>query len=51
MGQGPTLLSMADDHTQKCSGVVENLQILASQFKERVDMIVADIGSDGGGYW
>ena len=45
-GQGPTLLSMADDHTQKCSGVVENLQILAGQFKERVDMIVADIGSD-----
>ena len=45
-GQGPILLSMADDHTQKCSGVVENLQILAGQFKERVDMIVADIGSD-----
>jgi hypothetical protein len=45
-GQGPTLLSMADDHTQKCSGVVENLQILAGQFKKRVDMIVADIGSD-----
>jgi ribonuclease HI len=45
-GQGPTLLSMADDHTQKCSGVVQNLQILAGQFKERVDMIVADIGSD-----
>ena len=45
-GQGPTLVSMADDHTQKCNGVVENLQILAGQFKERVDMIVADIGSD-----
>jgi hypothetical protein len=37
---------MADDHTQKCSCVVENLQILAGQFKKRVDMIVADIGSD-----
>ena len=45
-GQGPALLSMADDHTQKCSGIVENLQILAGQYKERVDMIVADIGSD-----
>jgi hypothetical protein len=31
-GQGPTLLSMTDDHTQKCSSVVENLQILAGQF-------------------
>jgi hypothetical protein len=28
-GQGPALLSMADDHTQKCSCVVEDLQILA----------------------
>ena len=28
---------MADDHTRKYSGVVENLQILAGQFKERVD--------------
>ena len=37
---------MADYHTRKCSGVVENLQILAGQFKERVDIIVADIGSD-----
>ena len=45
-GRGPTLLSMADDHTQKCMGIAENLQILAGQFKERVDMIVADIGSD-----
>ena len=45
-GQGPALLSMGDDHTQKCSGIVENLQILSGQYKERVDMIVADIGSD-----
>ena len=35
--QGPALLSLADDNTRKCSGVVENLQILAGQFKERVD--------------
>jgi hypothetical protein len=34
---------MFDHHTQKCSGVVENLQILAGQFKKRVDMIVADM--------
>jgi hypothetical protein len=44
--QGPTFLSMADDHTQKCICVVENLQILAGQFKKRVDMIVSDISSD-----
>ena len=35
--QGPALLSLADDNTRKCSGVVENLQILAGQLKERVD--------------
>ena len=45
-GVGPALLSMADDHTQKCSGTAENLQLLAGQFKQRLDMIVADIGGD-----
>ena len=44
--EGPSKLKLADDHVIKCQGQVSNLQVLAGRYKQRMDFIVVDVGSD-----
>ena len=44
--EGPTVLSMADDHQQECLGKVDNIQLLVGNFRTRLSVLVAEIGND-----
>ena len=44
--EGPTVLSMADDHQQECLGKVDNIQLLVGNFRTRLSVLVAETGND-----
>ena len=44
--EGPASLKVADDRAIPCHGVTEDLQVHVARFRQRMPLVVADIGSD-----